>query len=283
LGKDGLASRLGIGSALGRAVRDEESAAREPSGDGRGAVVGSVGRIKPGPALVDLPWLKVVILSASASNLVPCVESLTTNEPDLPIDHVIVVDDGARAEAEALLPGVQWVEGVKPFVFARNANLGLRRAGADAILLNDDALLVTPGGLSALARFARAQPEIGICSAGIRGRVANRRQHPAIPGGFRFEDETLAFVCVYIPSAVYESVGPLDERFVGYGFEDNDYCARVRNAGYRLGIWDECVVDHSGQLPHTYISRPDYKTLYNENKKIFLSKVNGDTGSTDHK
>ena len=87
----------------------------------------------------------VVILSAQASNLVPCAESLLSNEPNLPRERIIVVDDGARAEAAAKLPGVRWVKGRKPFIYARNANIGLRTAGTDAILLNDDARLITPG------------------------------------------------------------------------------------------------------------------------------------------
>ena len=34
------------------------------------------------------------------------------------------------------------LEGVKPFIFARNCNLGIRAAGSDdVVLLNDDALL----------------------------------------------------------------------------------------------------------------------------------------------
>ena len=112
---------------------------------------------------------KVVILSAKASNLVPCVRSLLANEPDLPPEHVIVVDDGARAEAEAQLPPVRWLDGARPFIFSRNANLGIRAAESDVILLNDDARLLTPRGFTLLAEQVRSQPAIGVCSAGIRG------------------------------------------------------------------------------------------------------------------
>ncbi len=48
----------------------------------------------------------VVILSANAANLVACVQSVLANEPDLPPDRLIVVDDGARADAESRLPAV---------------------------------------------------------------------------------------------------------------------------------------------------------------------------------
>ena len=86
----------------------------------------------------------VVIPSARAQNLIPCVRAILDREPDLPPDRIIVVDDGARADAEAHLPPVRWVTGIKPFVFARNANLGIRTAATDVILLNDDTRPVTP-------------------------------------------------------------------------------------------------------------------------------------------
>jgi GT2 family glycosyltransferase len=53
---------------------------------------------------------------------------------------------------------------------------------------------------------------------------------------------------VYVKKATYDLAGAFDERFVGYGFEDNDYCARLTRKGFRLGIWDGCVVDHSASI-----------------------------------
>jgi glycosyltransferase involved in cell wall biosynthesis len=119
---------------------------------------------------------EVVILSANAANLVACVRSVLANEPDLPPERVIVVDDGAREEAERLLPPVRWLRGARPFVFGRNANLGIHAADGDVILLNDDARLETPGGFSALTRQVRRHERPGICSAAIPGMVGNPRQ-----------------------------------------------------------------------------------------------------------
>ncbi len=221
----------------------------------------------------DPPPFKVVILSGSAANLVPCVRAVLAHEPDLPPSHVVVVDDGAREQAEGQLPPLHWVPGVKPFVFARNANLGLRAAGTDVVLLNDDALLMSPRGFTQLSGQVRARAEVGLCSAAVRGVVGNPRQLASRPGPpLRLEPRSLAFVCVYIPQAVYAQLGPLDERFTGYGFEDNDYCARARAAGRRLAVWDGCVVDHSGELPSSYRTRPDLPDLYGENRQRFREK-----------
>jgi GT2 family glycosyltransferase len=221
--------------------------------------------VKPSP-------FKVVILSARASNLVRCVRSVLTNEPQLRHDHIIVVDDGARREAERQLPAIQWVPGVKPFIYARNINLGIRTAGTDVILLNDDAQLLTPHGFTLLSQQLETRPHIGICSAGIRGVVGNPKQVACQPSQFRLEETMLTFVCAYIPKTVYDQVGPLDERFVGYGYDDNDYCLRVQAEGWRLGIWDGCVVDHSGELESTFRARPDLWELFEHNRRLFREK-----------
>lgn len=222
---------------------------------------------------------KVVILSANAANLVPCVRAVLTHEPALPPEHIIVVDDGARPKAEPHLPGLTWVAGAKPFVFSRNANLGITAAASDVILLNDDALLLTAGGFTRLIEQAQTTANVGVCSAAVQGLVGNPRQLRVLPtnprpaNGVRFEPQHLAFVSVFLPWAVYQHVGPLDERFIGYGFDDNDYCERVKAAGYRLGIWDGCVVDHSGKLPSTYRTRRDLPELYHANRLRYQAKL----------
>ena len=213
----------------------------------------------------------VVIPSARAENLVACVRSVLANEPDLPPDRVFVVDDGARTEAEPLLPPVRSITGARPFVFARNANLGIRAADGDVILLNDDARLLTPGGFTALVQQAQRDQRVGICSAGIRGMVGNPRQIANGGRELRIEPVTLAFVCVYIPKAVFETLGELDERFSGYGFDDNDYCARILAAGLELAVCDGCVVEH-GVLPPTFRSRPGWRTLSKQNEELYVEK-----------
>jgi hypothetical protein len=213
----------------------------------------------------------VVVLSSNAVNLIACVRSVLAAEPGLSPQDIIVVDDGARAAAEASLPSVRWVTGITPFVFARNANLGIGLARTDVVLMNDDASLLTPSGFSELTAEALRHPEIGICSSGILGAVGNPKQIATGKPNFRYEPRAIAFVCVFLPWSIYVRVGPLDERFVGYGFEDNDYCTRVTEAGFKIGIWDGCVVDH-GERPSSFRSRPDIMTLFDRNRELYRSK-----------
>lgn len=218
----------------------------------------------------------VVILSARPENLRACLSALLANEPTLPRERIVVVDDGARAGCGETFPDVVWVDGVKPFVFARNANIGLRRLGTDAVLLNDDARLITRSGLTDLSLAAQACPEFGAMSAAVKGLVGNPAQAPWSANYIRPELRTLAFICVYIPFPTMEKIGHLDERFVGYGWEDNDYCLRIRHAGMGLAVFDGCVVDHSRPEASTFRTKPEFPQLMEHNLALFRGKWGGD-------
>lgn len=212
--------------------------------------------------------LSVIIPSKTASNLIPCVKAVHAAEPDA---RVIVVDDGV--DKSDLADPVGWltfIEGVKPFVYARNCNLGIQEAGADdVVLLNDDALVVTPGGLSLMQQAARVTPEVGVVGSTCNN-VGNRAQWPQ-GIGFREEARMVCFVCVLIPRRTIDAVGLLDEEFVGYGFDDDSYCLRVRRAGLKIAIHDGCYCDH-GSLVSTYRGDPRTAANLEQNAAIFRRK-----------
>lgn len=204
--------------------------------------------------------MTVVILSKTSANLLPCVAAVRKHEPEC---RIIVVDDGLDKS-----PGdVRCIPGVKPFVFARNANLGIAAAQDDVILLNDDALLQTPRGFTVMLDELAARPDYGLVGATCNN-VGNRNQFPQ-GIGFRFEPRMVCFVCVAIPKSTIAKVGLLDERFVGYGFDDDDYCLRVRTAGMKIGVTDNCYVDHS-HLTSTFRGRGHCDLV--PNQRIFQQK-----------
>lgn len=217
-----------------------------------------------------MPDFRIIIPSASPLNLRGCLESILKNEPELPRKNIIVVDDGAYPTCAKEFPGILWINGIKPFVFARNINLGIKGAGSDVVLLNDDARLKTLHGFSMIEAFMRTHPEVGICSSAIEGYVGNPNQQAGQPG-FRTDARVVAFVSVYIPKAVYEVVGLLDERFTAYGGDDMDYCDRIRRAGLELGIHGDSVVTHDEKLS-TYRNRENSYALFQEGLRIYAEK-----------
>ena len=214
----------------------------------------------------------VVIPSGSASNLVECITSILAYDEQVLPHKIIVVEDGSRAEAEDHIASVHWVTGQKPFIFARNVNLGILECTDDIFLLGDDAQLVSTDGLTGLSDEVNHHPEVGVCSAGILGTVNNPNQHAVCPPSLRYEDHSLAFVGVFIPRHVIDRVGLLDERFVGYGFDDDDYCRRVRESGLRLAIWDGCILDHRQDSKSVYRTQSNWTTRYIQNQAIFHDK-----------
>jgi len=226
--------------------------------------------------------LSVIILSKTASNLIPCVEAVRKNEPAA---RITVIDDGVDWSATPWpddggenLP-FEALMGESPFVFARNHNIGIQAAGDDdVVLLNDDALLETPNGFSAMRYAAESHPNIGLISASTN-LAGNPEQHRRRDIGFRVLERntlgnsfpTVAFICVLIPRRTINLVGLLDERFTAYGFEDNDYCRRVMLAGLQIAVHDGCFVDHS-KLKSSFRGAPAAGGKLEDGRAIYLDK-----------
>ncbi|MBW7453473.1 methyltransferase domain-containing protein, partial [Paenibacillus sepulcri] len=52
--------------------------------------------------------------------------------------------------------------------------------------------------------------------------------------------------CLLMKREVYDAVGFMDEQFTPGNYEDDDYCLRIRNAGYRLMICTDTFIHHEG-------------------------------------
>lgn len=209
----------------------------------------------------------VVIPTKNDSNLAACLAAVRQHEPAA---LIVVVDDGLkeRPKAAVILPGV------KPFIYARNCNIGIQAALKDAtcagvVLLNDDALLESPGGFTLLAQNCASDSSIGMigCTTNVTGQRLQWRQSV----GLRDVPE-IAFVGVYIPRRTLETVGLLDERYcLDYGCEDKDYCMAVRKAGLRVCVHDGCFLDH-GSLVSSFRGDPRAPKSFSQNLELFRQK-----------
>jgi hypothetical protein len=208
--------------------------------------------------------LSVVIPSRNAKNLEACVRFGIRAAGER--CQIIVVDDGLDQWQD----GVMYIDGVKPFIFSRNVNIGIRAAEQDdVVILNDDAILKAPGGFSLLQRAAEEHPEYGVIAA-TTNNVGNLNQSPQ-GKGLRADPRMVCFICVLIPRQTIKKVGLLDEEFVGYGFEDDSYCLRVRQAGLQIGVHDGCFVDHK-HLPSTFRGAATTAGDLKQNAAIFKEK-----------
>ncbi|HEV8189448.1 MAG TPA: hypothetical protein VGP83_16965 [Pyrinomonadaceae bacterium] len=212
--------------------------------------------------------LTVVIPSRSMSNLIPCMDAVRQHDDC----EIIVVWDRSK-ENDWSPPRSDFYrvrEVFLDFIYARNCNFGMLSSGNnDVILLNDDALLETMGGFSAMQQVAREHLDYGII-----GAVTNVTGQPLQkPRGWGLREVPhFAFVCVLIPRRTIARVGMLDERYcLDYGVEDRDYCESVRAGGLKCGVFDHCYVDHAS-LSSTFRGDPLASRSYAQNWALYLKK-----------
>jgi GT2 family glycosyltransferase len=179
--------------------------------------------------------------------------------------QVLVVENGPGAAGE-LPAGVQRLRLAENRGYAAGMNAGveaLRGAGCDRVLLlNNDARL-EPG---ALRRLAEALEDTTLAAVGptiLRdrdGRVESRGARfdlrygrsrllshgaPPDPVEGRLSVQSLSGAAWMLSVAALDRVGPLQEAYF-HSFEDADWCARARAAGFGLAVVLGARVRHAG-------------------------------------
>jgi len=219
---------------------------------------------------MSLPLIIIPVFNA-LEQLEACLESVART---IPYDaEVLLIDDASTNKK--VLPLLQtWVSKAEPFRrllkhgenrgFVATANHGMQQAESDVILLNSDTE-VTCGWLENLARclasdvsIATATPwsnngEIvsipGFCAANpvpktpdIVASVISSCGQPHYP-----EIPTAVGFCMAVSLQAIRRVGLFDEATFGRGYgEENDFCQRAEQAGFRNVLCDDAYVIHHG-------------------------------------
>lgn len=180
----------------------------------------------------------IVVPSKFPDIFADCRDSLDKYAPK---ENKILVRDGNDIESPANWRTIQGPQG--QFVYARNINLGIAQSTGDVLLTNDDVRFTQTRTLEIMQNVLARHPEVGLLSPLIKGDVGEYWQSHATKE-LHYTDVRLCFVCVLVRREVLDLIGPLDERFTGYGYDDCDYSRRVVNAGYKLGVTAKAVVKH---------------------------------------
>lgn len=223
-------------------------------------------------------------------DLKKCIESIKTNT-DLTRHRVILIND--CSPDEKILPYLKSIEGgnfilldnEKNMGFSATINKGLVYSDKDVILLNTDTI-VTSGWVEKMIACAYSDESIGtvtpfsnnatLCS------IPNFCQENVLPKRYTI-DSYAALIercslkkypritvavgfCMYIKRAVIDDIGLFDAETFGKGYgEENDFCNRAEQVGYKHVLCDDTYIYHSGTA--SFVSK-DKLALMQAHEKI---------------
>ncbi len=220
-----------------------------------------------------------------------CIDSIRrfTDEPY----ELIVVDNGSTDGTTEYLGALQNVATLfnadnLGFPKAVNQGIGVAR-GQQVLLLNNDTV-VTTGWLRRMLEALASDPSIGLvgpCSNNVSGPQQIPVSYPDLTcldgfawdrgkmlDGQRQDLDRLVGFCLLISRELIERIGTLDEQF-GIGcFDDDDYCHRAIQAGFRVVLAEDAFVHHVGGQTFRGTGI-DYAALLAENQKRFEAKWSG--------
>jgi len=196
----------------------------------------------------------ILILNKHPQIVNRCLDSIKEFESD-PGPIIVICDNH---HGEGITHDVGKIAVFGKFVFSKNVNIGLMAMGErDVFFMNDDVTLVENESVRTCAAEAGLHPNVGMMAPMIDGGIGNpyqdfNRVSELWPAGKWHLDLTgrkstdlpICFVAVFLKRKMLKEVGPMDENFTGYGFDDNDYCLRARRKGWRTTITRLTHVKH---------------------------------------
>lgn len=242
---------------------------------------------------IDAVWPKVSVVILCYNNLAfteTCLRSVQmfSDYEDL---EIICVDNASTDGTGEFLKrqrGIQVISNDTNLGFAGGNNVGIRAASGDIVILLNNDTYVTPGWVRDLIRPLLRHDRIGVCGP-LTNNIGNEQKTKVSYQNMQemrqaaraftaprkrtyYPTENLAFFCVAIRRDVLDAVGLLDEDYgVGF-FEDDDYCQRVRAAGYDMAISDGAFIHHHLSASFSLLPDNGRQRQLEKNKAIFESK-----------
>lgn len=217
--------------------------------------------------------------------LAPCIESIRKHV-HTPYE-IIVVDNGSTdGSAEYCLR--QRVRLISlPFNkgFPDACNYGMLTASGDALLMLNNDTLLTDRALSNMLRCLFSERSIGIVGP-ISNYASGKQQMEEpfttiddmekrynMPNSAKWQEvNRLVGLCFLLKRELMDQIGLFDPRFAPGHYEDDDYCYRARQAGYRLMLAGDAFIYHEGSVSFAKESEERLKQLLETNRQKFIDK-----------
>ncbi len=172
--------------------------------------------------------------------------------------------------------------------YAGGNNQAIAAANGEYIVLLNNDVIVTEGWLEDLLRAFDRIPRLGV-SAPRSNKIAGNQIVPdasyadmdqmheyAAQRRARLRDrgymtDRAIGLCLCIDRRVIDEIGGIDERFGVGNFEDDDFCLRVRAAGYGIYVCDDVFIHHFGSQTFA-ANNVDWTATMRENWSKFAQK-----------
>jgi N-acetylglucosaminyl-diphospho-decaprenol L-rhamnosyltransferase len=248
--------------------------------------------------LLPLPRLSIVVVSWNTAALLrACLRSLEAGSAGLQVETIVV--DNASPDDSGLMvrrefPGVRLIQNSTNAGYARANNQGIAESHAPYVMLLNSDTQMLPAALPGLLDFVASHPEAG--AAGPRLMRPDGSPQPFAFGG----DPTIGYLlarglsrvlrrrylhdwatqvfqpvdwvsgaCLLVRRSAIEQAGLLDENFFMY-FEDNDWCLRLRRAGWKIYFVPQAQVVHLGG--RSVAVNPAARNFYAQSLSYFYRK-----------
>jgi hypothetical protein len=216
------------------------------------------------------PKVAIILISQDKrATIADCLEAILTL--DYPAYEIIIVDHHT-VRPEWVVPGRSYppiviVQSPYKLGIASARNLGIAQLSTrevDYIFHLDNDILVKKDCLQELVSTAQCCPQIGLVAPKIyqnNGRILSeggryitilgqpillglgKQDYSRVTGKIRRIDFATGALGL-VRKTVFTQVGLFDTRFDPYGFEDIDWCLRIRKAGFQLVLNEKAIVTH---------------------------------------
>lgn len=203
-----------------------------------------------------------------------CVDSLLIHTELINNKIIIINDCSPDPKVNEYLHSISGIEGIiilqneKNQGFVGTVNRGMEYSTNDVVLLNSDTV-VTEKWLQQMKNVAYSDVDIAtvtpLTNNGSICSVPNFLEDNSIPEGYTVdtfahfihqislnaypEIPTAVGFCMYIKRTIIEEIGLFDQETFGKGYaEENDFCCRVIEHGYRNVLDDSTFIFHKGSM-----------------------------------
>jgi len=249
---------------------------------------------------IQYPRVSVLTLNWNGKDdTIECVASL--RKLNYPAYDIIVVDngstDGSVPALRASHPDITVIENGQNLGYGAGFDAGLAYAfahGAEYFLILNNDTVIDPEALAELVKVALQDERIGFVSGKVYWygkpntlQTAGRHNDPVMLIGphvgtgevdhgqydqvrdYDFVDD----VFLLVRRRVYEQVGGYDPLFFLY-FEETDWCARVRRAGFRVVYTPGAKIWHKGTVGKSDVPLSPQRVYYLQRYEVPFMRRN---------